>query len=136
MPYDPKAPREVVEGSLDPINAQPELSQELLRLFQQKVLDKSYRQRLRRHHELFREELHRRTAPAPPASPSPREVRPRSPGTGIPAAHRERFREVRALLQHFGQRHLDEELTGFVLELWTQICRRKWSDCLRGQPAV
>jgi len=54
----------------------------------------------------------------------------------IPAAHRERFREVAALLQEFGQRHLDAELTGFTLELWRRICRRKSSDCLRGRAGV
>jgi hypothetical protein len=48
MPYDPDAPREIVQGSLDPINQQSEHSEELLELFQNHVLDEPYRLRLRR----------------------------------------------------------------------------------------
>lgn len=54
----------------------------------------------------------------------------------IPKAHRERFGEVVDLLRQFGEKHLDAELTGFVIELWTRICRRKAPDCLRGKPEV
>ena len=60
MPYDPEAPREIVQGSLDPINQQSELSEGLLELFRQHVLDEPYRIRLREHYRLFREELRRR----------------------------------------------------------------------------
>lgn len=66
MPWDPKAPREVVEGALDPINRQSEHSAELLELFQTQVLDEPYRLRLRRHYQLFRDELRRRTPSASP----------------------------------------------------------------------
>lgn len=41
MSYDPDAPRQIVQGSLDPINTQSEHSEELLELFQQHVLDES-----------------------------------------------------------------------------------------------
>jgi hypothetical protein len=54
----------------------------------------------------------------------------------IPAAHQERFAEVAALIGQFGQAHLDAELTGFVIELWSRICRRKAGDCLRGKASV
>jgi hypothetical protein len=60
MPWDADAPREIVQGSLDPINSQSEYSGELLDLFQKIVLDEPYRLRLRRHYRLFREELARR----------------------------------------------------------------------------
>jgi hypothetical protein len=60
MPYDLDAPRQIVKASLDPINTQSEHSEELLELFQQHVLDESYRLRLRRHCQLFRDELRRR----------------------------------------------------------------------------
>ncbi len=67
MPYDPDAPGQVVRGSLDPLNAQSENSQELLALFQQYVLDESYRQRLSRHYQLFREEIARRQSRTVPS---------------------------------------------------------------------
>ncbi|CAN5688163.1 hypothetical protein BH20VER1_BH20VER1_09320 [soil metagenome] len=54
----------------------------------------------------------------------------------IPAAHRQRFDEVAGLIEPFGQQHLDAETTGFALELWKRICRRRTSDCLRGKPGV
>ena len=57
MSWDPDAPREIVRGSLDPINQQSEHAEALLELFQRHVLDQAYRLRLRRHHQLFREEL-------------------------------------------------------------------------------
>ncbi len=59
MPYDSKAPREIVSGSLDPLNAQSEHCAALLELFQKFVLDEPYRLRLKRHYELFREEIRR-----------------------------------------------------------------------------
>lgn len=54
----------------------------------------------------------------------------------IPAAHRARFDEISALLAQFGTQHLDAELTGYAVELWRRLCRRKAPDCLRGQPQV
>jgi len=54
----------------------------------------------------------------------------------IPSDRRARFDEVAALLEQFGNQHLDAELTGFTLDLWRRLCRRKAPDCLRGQPAV
>ena len=60
LPWDPDAPRQIVRGSLDPINTQSEHAEELLELFQQRVLDEPYRLRLQRHHQLFRDELRRR----------------------------------------------------------------------------
>jgi len=60
MPWDPDAPQQIVRGSLDPINTQSEHAEELLELFQQRVLDEPYRLRLRRHHQLFRDEVRRR----------------------------------------------------------------------------
>jgi len=60
LPWDPDAPRQIVRGSLDPMNQQSQFAKELLELFQQSVLDEPYRLRLRRHHQLFRDELRRR----------------------------------------------------------------------------
>ena len=60
MSWDPDAPRQIVRGSLDPINQQSGRAQELLELFQRHVLDEDYRLRLRRHNQLFRDELQRR----------------------------------------------------------------------------
>jgi hypothetical protein len=60
MSWDPDAPRQIVRGSLDPMNQQSEHADELLELFQRHVLDEVYRLRLRRHHQLFRDELRRR----------------------------------------------------------------------------
>lgn len=63
LAWDTDAPRKIVRGSLDPMNQQSEHAEELLELFQQRVLDEPYRLRLRRHYRLFREELVRRQAP-------------------------------------------------------------------------
>src|SRR5688572_12811586 len=49
MPWDPNAPRQIVRGSLDPMNEQSEHSEELLELFRLHVLDEPYRLRLRTH---------------------------------------------------------------------------------------
>ncbi|MDA1277906.1 MAG: DUF6398 domain-containing protein [Verrucomicrobia bacterium] len=140
--HDPDAPGEIVRASLDPINSQSKHSEELLELFQQTVLDESYRLRLRRHYEQFREKLrHRQNPSAAKDSRAAGETRtassdPESGDPRIPKAHRQRFGEVAALLQQFGEKHLDAELTGFVMELWKRICRRKAPDCLRGKPTV
>jgi hypothetical protein len=56
--------------------------------------------------------------------------------TQIPLAHRAWFDEIAALIAQFGQIHLDAELTGFSVELWRRLCRRKAPDCLRGKPEV
>jgi hypothetical protein len=68
--------------------------------------------------------------PEQPVSAPPRDA------SGIPTEKRERFGEVAALLEQFGQAHLDPELTTFTLELWRRICRRQIIDCRRGKPAV
>jgi len=54
----------------------------------------------------------------------------------IPVEKRERFSEVAALLEQFGQAHLDLELRGFTLELWRRLCRRQTIDCRRGKPQI
>jgi hypothetical protein len=54
----------------------------------------------------------------------------------IPKEKRERFSEVAARLEQFGQANLDPELTGFTLELWRRLCRRQTIDCRRGKPQV
>lgn len=54
----------------------------------------------------------------------------------IPSDRQERFHEVAALIEQFGQKQLDAELTGFAIELWTRVCRRKAPNCLRGKPTV
>jgi hypothetical protein len=61
LPWDPNASRAIVRGSLDPLNEQSEYSEELLAIFKRQVLDEPYRLRLRRHWQLFREELSRRS---------------------------------------------------------------------------
>lgn len=141
MPSDPNAPREIVEGSLDPMNAQSKHSMELLELFQQHVLDEAYRLRLKRHYELFREELRRLLdrAAAPGSQSGGRgQTAASDPAdqSRIPVSHRERFKEVAAMLREFGRAHMDEELTGFAVELWKRICQRKKDDCLRGKATI
>ncbi len=54
----------------------------------------------------------------------------------IPKDRQARFNEVAALIDVFGQEHLDVELTGFVMELWGRLCRKKDATCMRGQPEV
>src|SRR6266571_1780757 len=54
----------------------------------------------------------------------------------ISSGRRERFDEVAGLIEQFGQQHLDAELTGFAIELWERLCRRKAPDCLFGKPSV
>ena len=54
----------------------------------------------------------------------------------IPSDRSERFNEVARLLEQFGQQCLDPELTGFTLELWTRLCRRRAPDCMRGKAGV
>jgi hypothetical protein len=54
LPYDPKAPREIKEGSLDPINHQSRLAPALLKLFRESVADAAYVARLKRHYEMFK----------------------------------------------------------------------------------
>lgn len=36
--------------------------------------------------------------------------------------------EVAAKIRSFGQKDLDTEITSFVLEVWTRLCRRKTAD--------
>jgi hypothetical protein len=60
MPWDPDEARGTVRGELDPLNEQSEFAQDFLDLFRRVVLDEPYRLRLRRHYQLFREELTRR----------------------------------------------------------------------------
>ncbi|MBM3881893.1 MAG: hypothetical protein FJ387_19570 [Verrucomicrobia bacterium] len=137
MPWDADAPREIVQGSLDPLNPQSEHAEELLALFQRHVWSEQYRERLRRHHRLFREELQRRgstTHRKESESGSPSASKDTPPR--IPSDRQARFAEVAALLEQFGQQHLDAELTGFTVELWRRLCRRKAPDCLAGKPTV
>lgn len=140
MPYDPDAPSQIVRGSLDPLNTQSENSQELLELFRRHVLDEDYRQRLHRHYQLFREEISRRqarTVPSPVANKPESAVSPANAALGrIPLAHRDRFKEVAEMIEQFGSKYLDAELTSFVIELWRRICARKSPDYLRGKAGV
>ena len=62
MPWDPDAAKGTVRGELDPLNEQSEFAEEFLDLFRRVVLDQPYRLRLRRHYQLFRDELARRQA--------------------------------------------------------------------------
>lgn len=145
MPWDPNAPAEVVNASLDPLNTQSACAADLLEIFRQQVKDDSYRLRLQRHSQMLRDEIRRRQPPAPPPGPAPvATVAPVAPAplapppaiARIPTAHRDRFDVVATMLAGFGATHLDAELTGFTLELWQRICRRKSPDCLRGKPGV
>jgi len=43
---------------------------------------------------------------------------------------------IAARLEAFGAEHLDEELTGYVLELWARICRTAKLDPRRGSAGV
>ena len=60
MQGDPDEARGTVRGELDPLNEQSEFAEVFLDLFRRVVLDEPYRLRLRRHYQLFREELARR----------------------------------------------------------------------------
>ena len=80
-------------------------------------------------HEPARSEPSPERTPAAPPRPILSEDR-------IPKEKRERFSEVAALLEQFGQTHLDPELTGFTLELWRRLCRRQTLDCGRGKPQI
>jgi hypothetical protein len=62
--------------------------------------------------------------------------RPLPDDARIPTEKRERFSEVAALLEQFGQAHLDPEITAYTMELWRRICRRQTMDCRRGKPAI
>jgi hypothetical protein len=62
MPWAPDEAKGTVRGELDPLNEQSEFAEDFLDLFQRVVLDEPYRLRLRRHYQLFREELARRQA--------------------------------------------------------------------------
>ena len=68
--------------------------------------------------------------------PRPTPPRPIPADARIPVEKRERFSEVAALLEQFGQAHLDAELTEFTQELWRRVCRRQTLDCRRGKPAL
>jgi len=134
---------ETVNASLDPMNPQSALAPMILQVFRDIVAtDPEYVARLKRHYTIFRDELRRGPdSAASPAAPSASEAGAgSSPAKAaeprVPVAHRERFDEVAALLEPFGRKHLDPELTGFVMELWRRICRRKSPDCLRGKPSV
>jgi len=65
MPWNPDETKGTVRGELDPMNEQSEFAEEFLDLFQRVVLDEPYRLRLRRHYQLFREELARRQTSKP-----------------------------------------------------------------------
>ena len=54
----------------------------------------------------------------------------------IPFERLERFNEVAALIDQFGQQHLDAELTEFAMRLWRRLCRQDSLDCQRGKGAV
>jgi hypothetical protein len=56
-PWDPGAAKGTVRGELDPINKQSGFAEHFLDIFQRVVLDESYRLRLRRHYQRFRQEL-------------------------------------------------------------------------------
>lgn len=60
MPWNPDEARGTILGELDPFCEQSEYAPVLLDLFQNVVLDEPYRLRLRRHYQIFREELARR----------------------------------------------------------------------------
>ena len=62
MPWAPDEAKGTVRGELDPLNEQSEFAEDFLELFRRVVLDEPYRLRLRRHYQLFREELARRHA--------------------------------------------------------------------------
>lgn len=50
----------------------------------------------------------------------------------IPSNHRARFEDGCILIDGFAQKYLDEELTGFALELWARLCRRRSDEVMRG----
>ncbi len=132
--------RGIVQGVLDPLNIQTGESEALLDMFQRFVWNEPYRERMRRHHELFRAELERRLQGQPKAVSNAKSdsIAPpaKAPSDRIPADKRERFAQVSALIEDFGTKHLDAELTGFCIELWKRICRRKAPDCRLGKATI
>ncbi len=61
---------------------------------------------------------------------------PEDHASRIPLEKRQRFAEVAGGIERFGAAHLDQELAGFVLELWKRVCRSKRLDCRRGAANV
>jgi hypothetical protein len=53
MPHDPDAPREITEGSLDPLNTQSPLAPAVLKIFQQLVAEGEIASFLKCRHEMF-----------------------------------------------------------------------------------
>ena len=128
--------RDIVSGELDPFNPQCEGAEFLLDCFRDIVKsDPSYVTRLGHHYTAFRklgpseqrqEALHE--------DPEKSKVKPGA--IKIPKKHRARFDTIAALIIGFGERELDEELTGFALELWARVCRTRDNSCERGKPEV
>lgn len=71
MPWAPDAAKGTVRGELDQLNEQSDFAAHFLDLFRRVVLDVPYSLRLRRHYQLFRDELARRQNSEPPPAPSP-----------------------------------------------------------------
>ncbi len=57
LPYSPEAPREITEGSLDPLNEQSPLAPAVLKVFQQVVAEGEIAGHLQRHYEAFKATL-------------------------------------------------------------------------------
>ena len=62
FPYDPDAPKQITQGSLDPLNPQSHLAEAVLRIFQQVIADRAYADRLKRHYQAFKATLPREKA--------------------------------------------------------------------------
>jgi hypothetical protein len=57
MPYDPDAPREITEGSLDPLNTQSPLAPAVLKIFQRLVAEGEIAGFLKRRYDMFKATL-------------------------------------------------------------------------------
>lgn len=57
LPFDPQAPKEITDGSLNPINPQSPFAPALHRVFQNVVATPDYQARLQRHYQTFKATL-------------------------------------------------------------------------------
>ena len=128
--------RDVVSGALDPLNEQCEAAERLLECFRDIVAaDPDYVSRLARHYVMFRNAGP--TEQAQKASHANNEKRiPNLTDFKVPQKRRGRFTHIAESIVKFGHQHLDDEITGFALELWARVCRKKDAICERGKPEV
>lgn len=130
---------DVTAGALDPHHSRGEGPELLLACFHDMIAgDPDYVARLGRHYAAFRaaessvppdEETREEPPPPAPASKASKVKK-------ISEKRRARFDDIAGRISEFGERHLDEDLTSFALELWARVCQKRDAACERGKPEV